>query len=231
MTPVSIIVFVLGIAMVVWSLTRSGDSTTSTVPDRSVVSEEDADSGSSGTAIAQGSMSTPDSTAATASSGVTVSSSATTPAPTRAPGSPSTPTTVAPSVTVRPLSPGAGAGAGAATTTVAPLSIPPLVATPGTIAPAACTSFKDCAQKLFDAWESSDRNAKTQALNYATPEAVNTLFYVRTIGVVWEPTVFRSTALKYVASGTVTTTGRAKAIEFIFTSGQSGYKVQSVVLY
>jgi hypothetical protein len=54
---------------------------------------------------------------------------------------------------------------------------------------------------------------------------------VRTVGVAWEPTVFRSTALKYVASGTSAFTAMAKGIEFVFTSGQSGYKVQSVAWF
>ena len=156
---------------------------------------------------------------------------------TTAPRAPSTPTTAAPSVTVRPMTPGGGsiAPTTVAPPTAAPLSIPPVAVTPAIVEPPACSSYRDCAQKLFNAWQSSDRDAKTQALNFGTREAVNALFYVRSIGVTWDPTVRRSTALKYVATGTVTATGwedrGSKSIEFVFTRGQSGYKVQSVEFF
>jgi hypothetical protein len=109
--------------------------------------------------------------------------------------------------------------------------IPPVAVTPALVAPPACSSYADCAQKLFTEWRIGGSGARTRALSYGTSSAVNALFELRTIGVTWDPTVYRSTALKYVASGTVTSTGNSKAIEFVFTSGQSGYKVQSVAWF
>jgi hypothetical protein len=80
---------------------------------------------------------------------------------------------------------------------------------------------------MFTEWLSGGSGARTRALSYGTSAAVSALFERRTIGVTWDPTVRRSTALKYVAAAS----SHPKSIEFIFTSGQSGYKVQSVEWY
>lgn len=215
-TPVSIIVFILGIGMVVWSLSRTSGSTTSPTQESSVTSVGASDSDTSSTSTTTGGA-TPTLVPGSSS---TASSTATT----RAPSSSSAPTSVVPSVTVRPVSPGASA---VVTTTLAPLSVPPLALTPGVVAPPACVSFADCAQKMFSEWLAGGTGARTRAQNYGTPEAVRALFEFRTIGVVWNPTVIRSTSLKWVAAAT----SHPKGIEFNFTSGQTGFKVQSVVWY
>ncbi|MFM8857908.1 MAG: hypothetical protein ACKOI2_12050 [Actinomycetota bacterium] len=118
--------------------------------------------------------------------------------------------------------------------TAAPLSVPPVAVTPAIVEPPACSSYADCAQKLFTEWLNGGSGARTRAQSFGTSAAVSALFERRTIGVTWDPTVRRSTALKYVATGTVTVPGSDRgstAIEFVFTSGQSGYKVQSVAWF
>ena len=230
--PVSVVIFVLGIAMVVWSTTRGGGTTSS---DGSDVGSSFAASSSTSSLMADGSapMTSVDSTGTDTAGGAVTSpsgaSATTVPGPAPATlGAPPSSTPTAP--TLRSLPPVSVTPLAPSTTALSPV-IPPLAVTPGTVVAPSCSSFADCAQKLFTEWLSGGSGARTRALNYGTSSAVNALFELRTIGVTWGPTVYRSTALKYVASGTVTSTGNSKAIEFVFTSGQSGYKVQSVVWF
>jgi hypothetical protein len=105
--------------------------------------------------------------------------------------------------------------------------IPPVAVTPALVAPPACSSYADCAQKLFTEWRIGGSGARTRALSYGTSSAVNALFELRTIGVTWEPTLIRISATKYIAAAS----SHPKSIEFLFTAGQSGYKVQSVAWF
>ena len=103
------------------------------------------------------------------------------------------------------------------------LSIPP-----GLIGALTCNSFQSCAQKLYDAWKS---NSKTIATNYATSAAVNTLFaypFTNANGT-WTDFVFTDGNPNIYAASCCAGTS-PKRIEFRFLAGQTGYKVQTVIV-
>jgi len=232
LTPVSIGVFILGIAMVVWSLTRGSDS--SAAPSDSRVTSTVSLAADSATDASDPFASTPSSDSIPDSSSGAASPSRSPVATTATAGastSGTSPSVAPPAATVRPLTPAAPV-VETTVVTAAPLSIPPVVVTPAVVAPPACLSFADCAQKLFSTWLEGGSGSRTRALNYGTPAAVSALFERRTIGVTWDPTVYRSTSFKYVAVA-ISRPGESdgSGIEFLFTSGQSGYKVQSVVWF
>ncbi len=126
----------------------------------------------------------------------------------------------------------------AASSTTFPFLIPDLslVAPPSsfiTIAPGvfdafSCSSFAVCAQKLFDAWKA---NSKASASLYATTAAVDSLFAFSfaPVSAGWNPTVTKQGS-DYVYAATSTRIALPKKVTFFFVAGQSGFKVQTVIV-
>jgi hypothetical protein len=121
------------------------------------------------------------------------------------------------------------------TTTVAPKasnSVPIVIVPTLTIAPnvlnlLTCTSFGQCAQKLFDAWKTGNRET---AKLYATDFAVNIMFAspYSSASTGWASTVTRQTDYIWYISSTRTT--RPTRFTFFFNTLQTDFKVQSVVV-
>ena len=85
-----------------------------------------------------------------------------------------------------------------------------------------------CAQKLFDAWKA---NSKASASLYATTAAVDSLFAFSfaPVSAGWNPTVTKQGS-DYVYAATSTRIALPKKVTFFFVAGQSGFKVQTVIV-
>ncbi|MFM8857796.1 MAG: protein kinase domain-containing protein [Actinomycetota bacterium] len=111
------------------------------------------------------------------------------------------------------------------------LFIPPssfISIAPGVLDAFTCLSFSVCAQKLFDAWKA---NSKATAAYYATPAAVDSLFAFSfaPVSVGWNSTVTKQGS-DYVYAATSTRIALPKKVTFFFVAGQTGFKVQTVVV-
>lgn len=205
LTPISVVVLLVGVGMILYSTLGSDDPSGGSTSDTSAVVDE---SVPSGTSPGQGSEAPSEPSAAPAPGE--------TPAPAdSAPGS-STTAAPTPSSIFFPSLP----------SFISPPSSFITIA-PGLIGALTCNSFQSCAQKLYDAWKS---NSKTIATNYATSAAVNALFaypYTTANGT-WTDFVFTEGNPNVYAA--VCCAGSPKRIEFRFLAGQSGFKVQSVVV-
>jgi hypothetical protein len=131
----------------------------------------------------------------------------------------------------------------AATTTVAPtttttvaiktpisipiVTIPALTIAPGVLNLMTCSSFGQCAQKLFDAWKAGNRET---AKLYASDFAVNIMFAspYSAASTGWASTVTKQTDYIWFISST--RSARPTRFTFFFNTLQTDFKVQSVVV-
>lgn len=99
---------------------------------------------------------------------------------------------------------------------------------PGVLDAFSCNTFAVCAQKLFDAWKA---NSKASATLYATSAAVDSLFAFSfaPVSVGWNPTVTKQGS-DYVYAATSTRIALPKKVTFFFVAGQTGFKVQNVIV-
>lgn len=219
LTPISVIVLLIGVGLIVFS-TLGGDDSNGE-PTSSEVSALDE---SVPPASIAGETSSPDGTGTPSESATTVvpatagdASSSTSAGPGSTFFFPSFPTFVLPSSTlVIPSLP--------VPSLVVP-SLPGLTVSPGVIGALTCNSFRNCAQKLYDAWKA---NTLLTATNFGTPGALATLNGISfsLISGTWPAAVTETSPTSFVA-----TSNRLlppTRVRFNFTAGQSGFKVQSV---
>ncbi len=218
LTPISVIVLLIGIGLILYSTFGGDDS--DDAPSSSEITLVDGATTVPGDSSAPGESSAPSGTTLAPGESTTVAPSSSTGAPGSTIFFPTFPTIVFPSSTffIPSLPP---------SSFIVP-SLPGVTLSPGAIDALTCNSFKNCAQKLYNAWKS---NSKAIATNFATSAAVNTLFafpYTNANGA-WTDFVFTDgNPNVYAASCCAGTT--PKRIEFRFVAGQTGFKVQSVQL-
>lgn len=213
LTPISVIVLLVGVGLILFS-TLGGD---------------DSNGNTEGSAIAESvpSASMPGDTSAPTDSGAP---SGTTVAPSDAPTStgstgssiffPTFPSIVLPSSTFFiPSLP---------TSTLFLPSLPGITLAPGVIDALTCNSFQSCAQKLYNAWKAG---TAATATNFGTPAALATLSgysFAYVLFGPWPASVTQISPTAYQAQSMAFP--MKPIIRFNFTAGQSGFKVQSVVI-
>lgn len=204
LTPVSVIVLLVGVGLIVYSSVGGDDSGgDANVTEISVVDES--------TTTGPSDSAAPSATTVAPAAATTVAP----PTSAESPGSsfiPSFPTIVLPSSTlVIPSLPGIS---------------PSFSIAPGVIDALSCNSFQACAQKLYQSWKDGTLNTATL---YATQAAVNTLqsfaFGYGLFGP-WPGNVTQTSPTTFRAKSNAPLLPRS--IIFNFTAGQTGFKVQSV---
>ena len=210
LTPISIVVLLVGVGMILYSTFGNDDASDGSTSDTSVlIGDSMPESSIPGETSPVGDSSAPSATSGAPAPGETAAPAASSP-------SSSSSVVPTPSSIFFPTLP----------SFVSPPSSFITIA-PGLIGALTCNSFKTCAQKLYDAWKS---NSKAIATNYATAAAVNVLFaypYTTANGT-WTDFVFTEGNPNVYAASCCA--GAPKRIEFRFVAGQSGFKVQSVVV-
>lgn len=221
LTPISVIVLLVGVGLIVYSTFGDDDSNTPTSSSELTMVVESVPTGTVPGETAPGETAAPAVSGAPSGTTLTPAAPSTTAAPSG--GSPSSssiffptfPTIVFPSSTL-----------GSPPSSFVLPSIPGFSLAPGVIDALSCTSFQICAQKLYQSWK--DGTLGTATL-YATQSAVDTLaafsFGYAIFGP-WPGSVTQISPTAFIAKSTAFIIN--KTIRFNFIAGQTGFKVQSV---